>query len=170
MEILIIGGAVVALMVYASTKIKRRAAEAFEEETIDTEDYTLVKPEGFLAPVEPKDYLAFYAYSREFGEEEKAEKMRQGTIKLKVLAGRSLTEIAKDVRKSFDAVLSEEKPDAGTVVLRGARGENEVETLYYHKIVARGEKVFDLEAAILNDYREKYEEKAEKLFESFRVK
>lgn len=170
MEILIIGGAIVALMIYASTKIKRRAAEAFEEETIDTEDYTLVKPENFLAPVEPEGYLAFYAYSKEFGEEDKAEKLRQSLIKLKVLAGRSLTEIARDVKKSFDAAPAEEKPDANTIVLRGAKTEKEVETLYYHKIVAAGERIFDLEMTVLTDYREKYEEKAEKLLASFRVK
>ncbi len=73
MEILIIGVIVVALMVWASTRIKRSAAEAFEEEAIDTDDFSLVKPEGFLSPVENDEYLAFYAYSKEFGEEDKAE-------------------------------------------------------------------------------------------------
>ena len=75
MEILIVGAIVVALMVYASTKIKRSAAAAFEEETIETDEYSFVKPEGFLNPVEPEGYLAFYAYSKEYGEEGKAEKL-----------------------------------------------------------------------------------------------
>jgi len=65
------------------------AAQAFEEEPIETESFSLVKPEGFLSPVENEDFLAFYAYSKEFGEEDKAEKLRQSLIKLKVLAGRS---------------------------------------------------------------------------------
>ena len=51
MEILIIGSLIVALMVYASTKIKRSAAQAFEEETIETDEFYLVKPEGFLNPI-----------------------------------------------------------------------------------------------------------------------
>jgi hypothetical protein len=170
MEILIIGAIIVALMVYASTKIKRSAAEAFEEETIETEDFSLVKPEGFLNPVETEEYLAFYAFSKEFGEEGKAEKLRQSLIKLKILAGRSLTEITKDVKNSFDKVLAEEKPDENTFLLKGEKSEKDVETLFYHKVVAAGAQVFDLEIAVLSDYQEKYEAKAEKLLESFRVK
>jgi hypothetical protein len=170
MEIWIIGAIVVALMVYVSTKIKRSAAEAFAEETFETGEFALVKPEGFLAPVEPPDFLAFYAYSKDYGEEETLEKLRQGVIKLKVQAGRSLAEIAMDEKGKLGEVLREEKPDADTVLLRGSRSENDVETLFYHKIVARGEKIFDLEMAVLADYREKYEERAEKLLAGFRVK
>jgi hypothetical protein len=170
MEILIIGGVVVALMVWASTRIKRSAAAAYEEEAIETEDYALIKPEGFLAPVEPEDFLAFYAYSKEFGEEGGAEKLRQGLIKLKILAGRSLAENVKEIKKSFDAVLSEEKADENTFLLRGERSESDVEKIFYHKIVSANEKIYDLEMAVLADYREKYEEKAEKLLASFRVK
>jgi len=170
MEILIIGAAVVALMVWASTKIKRTAAEAFEAEAIETDDFSLVKPEGFLSPVENDEYLAFYAYSKEYGEEGKAEKLRQSLIKLKVLAGRSLSEIAKDIKKSFDTVLAEDAPDENTLLLKGEKNEKEVDQLFYHKLVARNEQVFDLEMFILADYKEKFEEKAEKLLADFRVK
>jgi hypothetical protein len=170
MEILIIGGIIVALMIYTSTRIKRNAAEAFQEEAVETDDFSLTKPEGFLAPVETQDFLAFYAYSKDYGEEGKAEKSRQGLIKLKVLAGRSLAEIAKDIKSKFDETLREEKTDADTIRLTGSRTENEVETLYYHKLIAQGERIFDLEMAVLGEYRELYEERAEKLLESFRVK
>lgn len=170
MEILIIGGAIVALMIYTSTRIKRNAAAAFAEEAVETDEFSLVKPEGFLAPVENEDFLAFYAYSKDFGDEGKAEKMRQSLIKLKILAGRSPAEIAKDIKSKFNATLREEKHVADTILLTGARTENEVETLYYHKLVAQGEKVFDLEMAVLSDYQEAYEERAEKLLMSFRVK
>ena len=170
MEILIVGAIVVALMVYASTKIKRSAAAAFEEETIETDEYSLVKPEGFLNPVEPQDYLAFYAYSKEYGEADKAEKLRQSLIKLKILAGRSLAEIKKDVKGAFDEALSEENPDENTVLLTGEKSENDIGQLFYHKIIAKDERIFDLEMSVLTDYQEKYEAKAEKLLETFRVK
>lgn len=170
MEILIVGAIVVALMVWASTKIKRSAAEAFEEEAIETDDFSLVKPEGFLSPVENDEYLAFYAYSKEYGEEEKAEKLRQSLIKLKVLAGKSLAETGKDVKAGFDKLLSEDAPDENTLILKGEKNEKEVDRLFYHKLVARREQVFDLEIFILADYEEKYAEKAEKLLASFRVK
>ena len=170
MEILIIGGIIVALMIYTSTRIKRNAAAAFAEEAVETDDFSLLKPEGFLAPVETQDFLAFYAYSKDYGDEGKAEKLRQGLIKLKVLAGRSLAEIAKDLKAKFDKTLREEKAGADTILLTGSRSVDEVETLYYHKLVAQGEKVFDLEMAVLGEYRETYEERAEKLLGSFRVK
>ena len=48
MEILIPGLILVALMVYVSTKIKKNAVDAFGEETITTDDFVLIKPEGFL--------------------------------------------------------------------------------------------------------------------------
>lgn len=170
MEILIIGGIIVALMVWASTRIKRSAAAAFEEETIETGEFALVKPEGFLNTVEPPDFLAFYAYSKEFGEEEAAEKVRQSQIKVKILAGRSPAEIVKDEKKSFAKILSEEKPGENTILLAGERAEKSVETVFYHKFIAAGEKIYDLEMSMLADYREKYEEKAEKLLASFCVK
>ena len=170
MEILIIGVIVVALMVYTSTKIKKSAAAAFAEETIETDEFSLVKPEGFLSPVENEDFLAFYAYSKEYGEEENAEKSRQSLIKLKILAGRSLAEIGKDIKAGFDETLEEEKIGENTLLLTGLSSEKDLETLYYHKLVAENEQVFDLEMSVLKDYREKYEEKAEKLLESFRVK
>lgn len=170
MEILIVGAIIVALMVYASTRIKRSAAAAFAEETFETDEFSLVKPEGFLNPVENKDYLAFYAYSKEFGEEDKAEKLRQSLIKLKILAGRSLAETSRDIKKSFDRAVTEEKPGEDTVVLRGERSVDDVETLFYHKLVAKDERIFDLEMSVLADYREKYEEQAEKLLANFRVK
>ena len=170
MEIWIIGGAIVGLMIYASTRIKRNAAAAFAEETIDTDEFSLVKPEGFLNPVVREEFLAFYAYSKDYGEEGKAEKSRQGLIKLKILAGRSLADIAKDITGKFDQTLREEKAGADTILLTGSRSEKDVEKLYYHKLVARDERVFDLEMSILGDYRESYEAKAEKLLASFRVK
>lgn len=170
MEIWIIGGAIVGLMIYASTRIKRNAAAAFAEEQIDTDEFSLVKPEGFLNPVVREEFLAFYAYSKDYGEEGKAEKSRQCLIKLKILAGRSLAQIAKDIKGKFDQTLREEKAGADTIILTGERAEQEIETLYYHKLIARDERVFDLEMAVLSDYRENYEAKAEKLLESFHVK
>jgi hypothetical protein len=170
MEILIIGVIVVALMVYVSTRIKRSAAEAFAEETIETDEFTLVKPEGFLSPVETEDFLAFYAYSKDYGEEDSAEKMRQGLIKLKILAGKTAPETVKDIKKSLDTVLSEERPDEKTFLLRGEKSENEVEKVFYHKIIAKNEKIYDLEMSVLNDYLENYAERAEKLQADFRVK
>jgi hypothetical protein len=170
MEILFVGIIVVALMAYVSTKIKKSAAAAFAEETIETEEFSLVKPENFLSPVESEDFLAFYAYSKEYGEEENAEKLRQGLIKLKILAGRSMADIVKDRRSGFDTVSSEQKIGTESVLLVGEKTEADVETIYYHKLIASDERVFDLEMSFLGDYRAKYEPSAEKLMASFHLK
>ena len=59
MEILIIGGVVVLIMVFISTQIKKRAALAFEPETIDTEEFRLLKPNGFLYPLREDSVYLF---------------------------------------------------------------------------------------------------------------
>ena len=69
MELLIPGLLLVALMVYASTRIKRTAAEAFEPETIETDVFVLEKPEEFLNVINHDLALELQAYSREFGVE-----------------------------------------------------------------------------------------------------
>src|SRR5437867_2652270 len=67
MELLIPGLILVALMVYASTRIKRSAARAFEAEQIAGDGFTLVKPDGFLHRINDDSEYAFEAYSKEFG-------------------------------------------------------------------------------------------------------
>jgi hypothetical protein len=83
MELLIPGLILVALMVYASTRIKRSAAAAFESETVETDDYVIQKPEGFLNVIGGSSRYAFEAYSKEFGTGD-AEKFRQGTATLAI--------------------------------------------------------------------------------------
>ena len=169
MEILIIGSLIVALMVYASTKIKRSAAQAFEEETIETDEFYLVKPEGFLNPIGNASEFAFEAYSKEYGEED-AEKLRQAHTVLKIYTGRKFTEVCKDAKRSVDKVFSEEKFGKGILLLKGEKAEKMVETQIYHKIIEDNEKIYDLQVTVLGETREVYEERINKLIESFRVK
>lgn len=67
MEILIPGLILVALMVWASTRIKRNAAQAFEAEHIEGVGFELEKPAGFLNRIDARDGYLFDAYSKEFG-------------------------------------------------------------------------------------------------------
>ena len=67
MEILIPGLILVALMVWASTKIKKKASAAYEDEIVETDTFILEKPEGFISPAYPDEGLEFAAYSKEFG-------------------------------------------------------------------------------------------------------
>lgn len=67
MEILIPGLILVALMVWASTRIKKTAAAAWEEETIAGDGFVIQKPEGFLNVIGGDAQYAFEAYSKDFG-------------------------------------------------------------------------------------------------------
>jgi hypothetical protein len=67
MELLIPGLALVALMIYASTRIKRSAARAFEREEISGDGFSFTKPDGFLHRIDDKSEYAFEAYSKDFG-------------------------------------------------------------------------------------------------------
>jgi hypothetical protein len=66
MELLIPGLILVALMAWASTKIKKTAAEAYSEETVSAGGFTIVKPEGFIIPVNDDPAVLFEARSREY--------------------------------------------------------------------------------------------------------
>jgi len=70
MELLIPGLILVALMVYASTRIKKSAARAFESTTFETDDFSILKPDGFLIPIEDETAGHFNALSREFGKDD----------------------------------------------------------------------------------------------------
>lgn len=169
MEILFIGIAVVALMAYVSTRIKKSAAAAFEEEAVNTSEFSLIKPEGFLSPVENDEFLAYYAYSKEYGEDEGVEKVRQALIKVKSLAGRKLADIVREKRAGIVKVVRDEKSGDGSVLLFGEREEKGIDKFVYYKFCIREESIFELEMTVLGDYFEKYEAAAEKLTRSFRV-
>ena len=83
MEILIPGLILVALMIYASTKIKKSAAQAFEPELIETDAFILKKPAGFLTVIGGDPKLAFESYSKEFGTGEASE-FRKATANVTV--------------------------------------------------------------------------------------
>jgi hypothetical protein len=67
MEILIFGIILVALMAWASTRIKKSAAAAFEAEKVSTPAFSIEKPAGLLHVLNGDPKLDFEAYSKEFG-------------------------------------------------------------------------------------------------------
>ena len=169
MEILIVGVFVVALMVYVSTRIKKSAAAAYEEETIETDEFSLVKPEGFLSPIRREHEFAFEAYSKDYGEDD-AETIRQGLMSVTVFTDRKFAQVCKTARQSVEKVLSEENVDNRTFWLTGEKTEKDIDTKIYRKIIANNQKVFDLKITVLAKVETDYSERVEKTLESFRVK
>lgn len=176
MEILIIGGIIVALMVYASTKIKKVAAEAFEPETIDAEHFTLVKPEGFLHPYNENSEFAFEAYTKNFGDDQ-AKKFRQARATLRVIKDLNFDEVCKNAKKSAGKILSknfsENAPAEQKIfLLEGEKIEQDVKIRTFYKIVeSRGQnKIYELQIYILESNLEEFREKAVEMLETFRIK
>lgn len=168
MEILIVGVVIVALMAYVSTRIKKSAASAFERETFDAPDFLLVKPEGFLNPVDAREGLAFYAYSKDYGVEDSA-KFRQSEIKLRIYEIDNFREIVANAKKLADKVLSE-KNEGDVFLLKTENTEGKVSLEKQHKFVSKNGKIYELEIKTLEETKENYTQRIAETFESFTVK
>lgn len=176
MEILIVGVLVVALMVYVSTKIKKSAASAFENEAIENEDFRLVKPEGFINPINENSKFAFEAYSKEFGKND-ADELRQAQISLIVISNSNFENLIKNLKKSDEKILSENflenaSDEQKVCLVESEKIEKGVPVREFYKIVesAKSPKIYQLQVSVLSAYINNYADKINELFESFVVK
>jgi hypothetical protein len=163
-EILIIGLIIVALMVYTSTKIKKKAAIAFEQEPIIAPGFSIIKPEGFIHPLESPSGAAFEAYSKEFGKNEN-ENTRRAWIKLQV-TGDELDAVKRAIKAAAESIA--EDPEAE--VMEVERTENGLPVNAFYKFIADGEKLYELQAVVLREHKDDYLRKIQVAFESFRVR
>lgn len=166
MELLIPGLILVALMAWASTKIKKRAAEAFEPETIETENYSLEKPEGFLHVLESPDH-DFEAYSREFDEGDF--RIRRAKIEIDVLHDTTLREACASLRENATAsTVTEEGERVCRVECDETANENDFKVFY--ELVDTSAAIYRLRFAVLSKHAEDYLRKINETLESFTVK
>ncbi|MGI8494184.1 MAG: hypothetical protein ACR2L1_02575 [Pyrinomonadaceae bacterium] len=175
MEILIVGILLVALMVYASTKIKKSAARAFEREVVETEHFRLVKPEGFISPVNEDSEYAFTARSKNFGENE-AHETHQAKINLKIFSVENFDAVCRQIEDSADKILSEnistdDSREQKTCLLEIEKIKDDISFYAAHKIVESEtqKKVYALEILVLQDFREHYEAQIDEVLNSFSV-
>ncbi len=172
MEILIPGLILVALMIYASTKIKKNAALAYERETIETAEFSIVKPGGFICPVEHDETLIFAAYSKEYGRDD-TDNIRQVSAELRRFDDANFDEIRERVKIDSVKVVSE---DIG--VLNGAKSclieterlENGITLDAIHKIIAGDGRIYGLTVTVIPGYKENYSSKIDELLDSFTLK
>ena len=149
MEIFIIGAILVALMAYASTKIKRAASEAYEQETVESENFTIIKPAGFIIPVKEGSEFEFETYSKDFGEDE-AEKYYQCWALVN----------QKDGIENDPRVRETEKTE-----------ENVTLKIFSKSLISKSlNKSFELEISVLPEYYERYSDKINLMLESFTLK
>ncbi|MDQ3713253.1 MAG: hypothetical protein M3388_13685 [Acidobacteriota bacterium] len=172
MEILIFGVILVALMVFASTKIKKSAARAFEQEAIETEDFKITKPEGFINPINEDSAVAFEAYTKELGEND-AKNFRQAQANLRIVSDSDFETVCENAKASADKILSENWSENPRVyLLESERIEQDVPIISSWKIVEniQKRKVYELQISVIEAYREDYTARENKMINSFVVK
>lgn len=172
MEILIPGLILVALMVYVSTKIKKNAAQAYERETIETPEFSIVKPEGFICPVDFDEQLAFAAYSKEYGRDQ-SDSVRQVSAEVRKFADGNFDEICERAKIDSIRIVSE---DTGVLngskwcVIEAERIEIGVTLDVIYKILATEGGVYELRISILPEYKNDYSTRTDELLDSFVLK
>lgn len=166
MELLIPGLIIVALMVYASTRIKRTAAAAFDEETIETDDFVIKKPSGFLHNLNGDPKYVFEAYSKGFSEDNP--KLRTGTATVKIVKDSTLDGVAKTLTSAGAALQSSEVVDGRHYrTFEEKKKDGDAEIFICRKIGESGSSVMQLDVTAVDEDASPW---VETFIDSFRVK
>lgn len=172
MEILIPGLILVALMVYASTKIKRSAARAYEEEKIDHERFSLIKPEGFIEPIRSEAEPAFLAYTKDFGVDEAAD-IRIATAEVRIYQDSSISRRREAIASLGIEIKTDRSFQLGplpALQIVADRDENGAAIDIYYLLVGKNGDVLELKTELLRSYEEEYRKRVEKILDSFELK
>lgn len=162
-----------ATLFYISSRVRRAAKEAFESETIERDEFVIVKPEGFINPIKDESKFAFEAYSKDFGKGENAENFNQAEIFVSIFPDGNFAEICAEAKKNAGEILSEENSEAEKSCLIKSEETLESVTAYkFYKIIesaARGE-VCQLKISVLEGFLPDYQIRVNETLESFRLK
>lgn len=176
MEIFFIGIVVVALMVYASTKIKRSAAAAFEPENIETDEFSLIKPEGYIHPFNEESVFAFEAYSKNFGDDESKD-FRRSRATVRAISNSDFETVCKNAKKTADKIVSKHfvgnAPEGQKIfLLETEKTEKNVKFSTFWKIIESRErrKVYEFQVSVLDEFKEELTDAANQMAETFAVK
>ena len=154
-------------MVWASTKIKKTAADAFEPEFIETEAYSLQKPEGFLHVIDDPDH-EFNAYSKDFGKGDKIG-TRQATIEIDVFRGQDVGAVRDSITESAESFgITVDTPALCELNTEETANESAVSAFY--KIVAADDSVFRLRFAVLPEHKDDYLRRIDDTLDSLTIK
>jgi len=164
MEILIPGLILVALMVYASTRIKRSAAKAFEAETIENDQFVIKKSEGFLNVIGGDKRYAFEAYSKEYGRQE-ANEWRQATAYVTIGPRPATHKEGEVVNKR-----SEVRNGVSYKIVESRRTEKQVGFRVLSKTAERNGKLYALEITALAENPLDFMHKIDAMLDSFELK
>lgn len=171
LAILIPGLIIVALMVWASTRIKRIAAAAFDAETIETDDFVIQKPEGFLHNLNGEPQYTFEAYSKELGAA--ATDIRQGRVRLTIRDDAGVEQIIGGLSDEGDEIIDDVTEVIGPTryrLIEAKRDENGHDLCVAYKIAAKDSRVFTLETIRLAESSDEFTRRIEAFASSFELK
>jgi hypothetical protein len=172
MEILIVGVIVVALMAYASTRIKRSAAAAFGAETIDKADYSVEKPEDFLNVVNGEPKYAFEAYSKYYGEDDAA-RFRQANAYLTIHESKTIDDVIADIKSSGDEITDDISEVVGSThyrLIEAKRRKDGVNFRVFYKLAAMDDRVYVFQIVRLAGTADEFTNKTDAFINSFELK
>jgi len=169
MELLIPGLILVALMVYVSTKIKKSAARAYDQETIETEDFSITKPEGFIIPTNVDEQFAFVAYSKEFGTGD-ADNIRQVSATLMVHEGENLETVSTAITSNASKVISLQRLAGDSMIMETETIENGIVLETEKRLVGRNGNVFELSVTAIPETKSAQQRNIDILLSGFEVK
>lgn len=172
----VIIGLFITVLLFVSSRIRRAANTAFEPETVETAEFKINKPEGYLNPVKSDVKNPFEAYSKEYGEQG-AGRFRKSLVKMSVEQGLAFKNACLNAKENSGDVYSEtilDKAPQGQRIclIEGEKTEDDINRLVFHKIVeSRNQnKTYDLEVMILKANEDEFIGKASELINSFTVK
>ncbi len=171
MEILIGGLILVGLMVYASTRIKKTAAAAFEAETVETGDFIIQKPDGFLNVINRDPRYAFEAYSKDFGGA--SSDLRQAHLNLTVRDHGTVDDSAAEIRVSGGEIVEDLTEVIGSRryrVIDLKRVDKGIDFYVTYKIAEKNGKIYQLEAVRLAETSDEFSRKLDLMVGSFELK
>jgi hypothetical protein len=167
MELLIPGLILVALMVYASTRIKRSAAAAFEAETVETDDFVIQKPDGFLNVIGPDPPYLFEAYSKGFGGYAQDLRLARATL---VAVDGTIEESIKALDGEIVGGIGEVLDDRHYRVIEVKRVVDDIEHRGFYKLAEKAGLVYRFEVDVLAEATPDLLQKAEAMLASFELK
>ena len=172
MELLIPGLILVALMVYASTRIKKTAAAAFEAETVETDEFIVQKPDGFLTVLNGDPQYAFESYSKEYGDTG-AEDFRKGTAYLRIISDSTVDKAAANLADAEDEIISNTTEVIGEHryrVIEIKRIVGGIEFRVFYKLAGRNKRVFEFQITAIAETTDEFMRNVEGMLAGFEIK
>jgi hypothetical protein len=156
----------IAVLLTISSRIRNAASRAFEREEVETDEFSLVKPEGLIYPINAKSAYAFEAYTKDFGKGD-AEDLRRAHVSVGV-SEKDFSQVCGETKSAAGEILSEETARE-TCLIESKKTLENAAAYNFYKIIG-GEKTYTLKISVLEDSLDDFRDKIDETLKSFRLK